>query len=105
MFKVNTSPLAIIVLRVMPSLSLIASLQSAECLQCMQDFKIQNIVGSCDVKFPIRLEGLAYSHSYFCSVRHAVVYTIPPWCKYGVMLRVANIVHCSQLLIGFLRCS
>ena len=23
------------------------------------DFKIQNIVGSCDVKFPIRLEGLA----------------------------------------------
>ena len=24
------------------------------------DFKIQNMVGSCDVKFPIRLEGLAY---------------------------------------------
>ena len=22
------------------------------------DFKIQNIVGSCDIKFPIRLEGL-----------------------------------------------
>ena len=34
----------------------------------MQDFKIQNIVGSCDVKFPIRLEGLAYSHSAFSSV-------------------------------------
>lgn len=32
-----------------------------------KDFKIQNIVGSCDVKFPIRLEGLAYSHGYFCS--------------------------------------
>ncbi|KAK1288021.1 TATA-box-binding protein 1 [Acorus calamus] len=31
------------------------------------DFKIQNIVGSCDVKFPIRLEGLAYSHGAFCS--------------------------------------
>ncbi|KAH0850228.1 hypothetical protein HID58_091279 [Brassica napus] len=31
------------------------------------DFKIQNIVGSCDVKFPIRLEGLAYSHSAFSS--------------------------------------
>ncbi|CAH1452829.1 unnamed protein product [Lactuca virosa] len=29
------------------------------------DFKIQNIVGSCDVKFPIRLEGLAYSHGAF----------------------------------------
>ena|SRR5438477_12469267 len=32
------------------------------------DFKIQNIVGSCDVKFPIRLEGLAYSHGMFSSV-------------------------------------
>lgn len=49
-----------------------------------QDFKIQNIVGSvrlpssasllvltsllqCDVKFPIRLEGLAYSHGMFSS--------------------------------------
>ncbi len=31
------------------------------------EFKIQNIVGSCDVKFPIRLEGLAASHSKFCS--------------------------------------
>jgi len=31
------------------------------------DFKIQNIVGSCDVKFPIRLEGLAYSHGMFSS--------------------------------------
>jgi len=32
------------------------------------DFKIQNIVGSCDVKFPIRLEGLAYAHGPFTSV-------------------------------------
>ncbi|XP_022560016.1 TATA-box-binding protein 1 [Brassica napus] len=32
-----------------------------------KDFKIQNIVGSCHVKFPIRLEGLAYSHSAFSS--------------------------------------
>ncbi|KWU46018.1 TBP-domain-containing protein [Rhodotorula sp. JG-1b] len=31
------------------------------------DFKIQNIVGSCDVKFPIRLEGLAYGHGHFSS--------------------------------------
>ncbi|KAJ2396146.1 TATA-binding protein (TBP) [Coemansia sp. RSA 2559] len=31
------------------------------------DFRIQNIVGSCDVKFPIRLEGLAYSHGKFSS--------------------------------------
>ncbi|GAA5859116.1 hypothetical protein JCM8547_004008 [Rhodosporidiobolus lusitaniae] len=31
------------------------------------DFKIQNIVGSCDCKFPIRLEGLAFSHGHFSS--------------------------------------
>ncbi|KIM89484.1 hypothetical protein PILCRDRAFT_95280 [Piloderma croceum F 1598] len=31
------------------------------------EFKMQNIVGSCDVKFPIRLEGLAYSHGQFSS--------------------------------------
>ncbi|KAK3157634.1 hypothetical protein QOZ80_2AG0125380 [Eleusine coracana subsp. coracana] len=30
-----------------------------------QDFKIQNMVASCDVKFPIRLEGLAFSHGAF----------------------------------------
>ena len=34
-----------------------------------QDFKIQNMVGSCDVKFPIRLEGLALQHGQFSSVR------------------------------------
>ena len=34
----------------------------------LQEFKLQNIVGSCDVKFPIRLEGLAYSHGVFSSV-------------------------------------
>ena len=33
------------------------------------DFKIQNMVGSCDVKFPIRLEGLAVAHGQFSSVR------------------------------------
>lgn len=33
------------------------------------EFKIQNMVGSCDVRFPIRLEGLASSeHSHFCTV-------------------------------------
>ncbi|TXG57053.1 hypothetical protein EZV62_018366 [Acer yangbiense] len=30
-----------------------------------QDFKIHNIVGSCDVKFPVRLEGLSVSHCAF----------------------------------------
>ena len=32
-----------------------------------KDFKIQNMVGSADVRFPVRLEGLAYAHGYFCS--------------------------------------
>ncbi|KAJ8669885.1 hypothetical protein QAD02_001144 [Eretmocerus hayati] len=31
------------------------------------DFKIQNMVGSCDVKFPIRLEGLTLTHGQFSS--------------------------------------
>src|ERR1700748_1632018 len=31
------------------------------------DFKIQNIGGSCDIKFPIRLEGLASKHHPFSS--------------------------------------
>uniref|UniRef100_T1IML0 TATA-box-binding protein n=1 Tax=Strigamia maritima TaxID=126957 RepID=T1IML0_STRMM len=31
------------------------------------DFKIQNMVGSCDVKFPIRLEGLVLAHNQFSS--------------------------------------
>jgi TATA-box binding protein (TBP) (component of TFIID and TFIIIB) len=35
-------------------------------------FKIQNIVGSCDVKFPIWLEGLAYSHGQFSSYKPEV---------------------------------
>ena len=37
-------------------------------MNMLQDFKLQNIVGSCDVKFPIRLEGLAFAHEKFCSV-------------------------------------
>jgi len=32
-----------------------------------KDFKVQNIVGSCDAKFPIRLEGLHFKHSMFSS--------------------------------------
>ena len=29
------------------------------------EFKIQNMVGSCDVKFPIRLEGLVINQPQF----------------------------------------
>lgn len=31
------------------------------------EFKIQNMVGSADVKFPIRLEGIMYKHSLYSS--------------------------------------
>ena len=31
------------------------------------EFKIQNMVGSCDVKFPIRLESLSFTHGHFSS--------------------------------------
>lgn len=31
------------------------------------NFKIQNIVATCDVKFPVKLEGLYREHSQFCS--------------------------------------
>lgn len=31
------------------------------------DYKIQNIVSSCDIRFSIRLEGLSFHHKDFCS--------------------------------------
>jgi transcription initiation factor TFIID TATA-box-binding protein len=31
----------------------------------LQEFKVQNIVGSCDVKFPISLESLSNQHTQF----------------------------------------
>lgn len=31
------------------------------------EFKIQNIVASCDIHFPVRLESLAHAHNQFCS--------------------------------------
>lgn len=40
------------------------------------EFKIQNIVGSCDVRFPIRLEGLAFTHGSFSSYEPEVSW----WC-------------------------
>lgn len=41
-----------------------------------KEFKIQNMVGSCDVKFPIRLEGLASTHSIFSSVSKMTVWKL-----------------------------
>lgn len=76
-----------------------------------QDFKIQNIVGSvsrrarrvfrvspsadaspppqCDVKFPIRLEGLAYSHGV--SLSH------PLWCRRSVADLALGVLSTSAL--------
>jgi transcription initiation factor TFIID TATA-box-binding protein len=58
------------------------------------EFKIQNIVGSCDVKFPIRLEGLAYSHGQFSSYE-------PEVCESPCALSVAFLtpVHLSCSLV------
>lgn len=56
-----------------PALWPISSRETVLTFMLYQDFKIQNIVGSCDVKFPIRLEGLAYSHGAFSSVSRMVL--------------------------------
>ncbi|KAF7792678.1 hypothetical protein EIP86_003776 [Pleurotus ostreatoroseus] len=40
------------------------------------EFKIQNVVRSCDVEFPVRLERLAYSHGQFSSCEPELNYTL-----------------------------
>ena len=61
------------------------------------EFKIQNIVGSCDVKFPIRLEGLAYSHGQFSSyepeVRHSRVALLRGFDKTPSALPWSHLPH------------
>ncbi|PIA55327.1 hypothetical protein AQUCO_00800219v1 [Aquilegia coerulea] len=47
-----------------------------------KDFKIQNIVGSCDMKFPIRLESLATFHGAFT--------TYEPQLFPGLIYRMKN---------------
>lgn len=42
------------------------------------EFKVQNMVGSCDVKFPIRLEGLVVKHAQFS--RFVGVCVLPLHC-------------------------
>jgi transcription initiation factor TFIID TATA-box-binding protein len=51
------------------------------------EFKIQNIVGSCDVKFPIRLEGLAYSHGQFSSYEPEVCCSLPLYRRHLMFIR------------------
>ena len=68
-----------------------------------KEFKIQNIVGSCDVKFPIRLEGLAYAHSLFASVSRpwfmSIAGAVPSHVgHYAAMGHVAcRTGHCTYL--------
>lgn len=38
-----------------------------------KDFKIQNIVGSCDVKFPIKLDMLCQKHHEFTQVNSLTI--------------------------------
>ena len=60
-------------------------------------FVWQNIVGSVDVKFPIRLEGLAFAHGHF-SRCVCTMYTATEgcWCSYepelfpGLIYRMKN---------------
>jgi transcription initiation factor TFIID TATA-box-binding protein len=56
-----------------------------------QEFKIQNIVGSCDVKFPIRLEGLSFSHMQFSSYEPEVSLT----CLRSGIQKLTNRFSCS----------
>ena len=54
------------------------------------DFKIQNMVGSCDVKFPIRLEGLAYKRAARGHRRSGPACGLPgPACLPAACLRPA----------------
>jgi TATA-box binding protein (TBP) (component of TFIID and TFIIIB) len=61
-------------------------------LHWLQDFKIQNIVGSCDAKFPIRLEGLAYAHGHFSSVRIGSYYYL-----FATLERILVLVFDSEV--------
>ncbi|GLJ39013.1 hypothetical protein SUGI_0795320 [Cryptomeria japonica] len=56
-------------------------IQKMRFLAHFKDFKIQNIVGSCDVKFPIRLEGLASSHGAFSSYEPELFLGLIYWMK------------------------
>ncbi len=59
-------------------------------------FKIQNIVDTCDVKFHIHLEGLAYNHGQFCSYEPEV-HTLSIICT-----PCANVNSLSQLFPGLI---
>ena len=57
------------------------------------EFKIQNMVGSCDVKFPIRLEGLVINQPQFS--RFATQSSMVK-CSVPLSLTVVMSLSCSQ---------
>lgn len=59
------------------------------------EFKIQNIVGSCDVKFPIRLEGLAYSHGSFSSYEPEVRFPFRSLWEFWLVTKLLGVRWCS----------
>ena len=71
----------------------------------LQDFKLQNIVGSCDVKFPIRLEGLAYAHTHFSSVSLHTVIQLMPTASFGAMSDCALAPQLINMVISLSDCT
>ncbi|XP_066320792.1 TATA-box-binding protein-like [Miscanthus floridulus] len=65
-------------------------------VRAMQDFKIQSIVGSCDVKFPIRLEGLALSSGTFANYEPEI---FPGLVCYMVEPKIVILVFVSGKII------
>ena len=63
-------------------------------LTLSQDFKIQNIVGSCDIRFPIRLEGLASRHHTFSSYEPELF----PGLIYRYVAHTENILDSSIIV-------
>jgi hypothetical protein len=67
-----------------------------------QDFKIQNIVASCDVKFPIRLEGLAYSHGAFSSVSRMILCLFENlWCVHVSVILKSKLNDVNLLFLQY----
>ncbi|XP_068611154.1 TATA-box-binding protein-like [Brachionichthys hirsutus] len=60
------------------------------------DFKIRNMVGSCDVKFPIRLAGLALTHHRFCSYEPEL---FPGLYYRMVQQKIVLIIFCSGKVV------
>lgn len=61
-----------------------------------KEFTVHNVVASCDVKFPIRIEGLAYSHANFSSYEPelfpALIYRL-------IKPKVVFLIFCSGKIV------